>query len=296
MKRQPVFAGLTRIIDFPAALLPGGPGWLSMAMLALMVMLSALALAGTLAAHDASTARAALLGREVSVLVRPRVDESPERAAARAAETLAGAPGVDEAAALTREEAERLLRPWLAGVEIDDVALPPLVSVRLSQDSPATASGLSRLMASAGIDATVEDHGLWRDEAEAAALRLVILLGVLSLLLLSGLVAAVILVVRGAVTGWRGPAAIFALSGAAPGWIVARMQGRMLRIVAPACLIGAVGASALTGFAEMMLGTSAAVLAFGPGTHVLIGVVALFSLSLAVISVRLIDGGRRPGA
>ncbi|MFN4288167.1 MAG: ABC transporter permease [Brevundimonas sp.] len=296
MKRQPVFAGAARILNFPPALLPGGPGWLSMTMVALMVMLSALALAGTLAAHDASSARAALLGREVSVLVRPRVDESPERAAVRAAETLAGAPGVDEAAALTRDEAERLLRPWLAGVEIDDVALPPLVSVRLSQDSPATASGLSRLLASAGIDATVEDHGLWRSEAEAAALRLVILLGALSALLFCAMVAAVLLVVRGAVSGWRASAAIFALTGAAPGWIVARMQGRVLRIVAPACLIGAVGASALTGLAGLLLGTSAPVLAFGAGTHVLIGAVALFSLSLAVVSVRLIDGGRRPGA
>ncbi|WP_306414840.1 hypothetical protein [Brevundimonas aurantiaca] len=54
------------------------------------------------------------LGAEATVQVRPRVGESGDTAAARAAETLAGVNGVEEAAALDRKAAEDLLRPGWA--------------------------------------------------------------------------------------------------------------------------------------------------------------------------------------
>ena len=50
---------------------------------------------------------------EMTGIVRPKATETPDSAAARAAETLAGVEGVAEARALEREKAEALIAPWL---------------------------------------------------------------------------------------------------------------------------------------------------------------------------------------
>jgi cell division transport system permease protein len=103
------------------------------------------------------------------VQVRPRVGETGDAAAARAAETLAGVTGREEAEAMDRKTAEALLRPWLGDAVLPDLPLPYLVTVRLDADAPASAVSLSRALAEAGLDASVDDHSLWRGEVERSA-------------------------------------------------------------------------------------------------------------------------------
>ena len=86
-------------------------------------------------------------------LVAAMDPERQKAAAARAAETLAGVDGVEEAAALDRKAAEDLLRPWLGDAVLPDLPLPFLVAVRLNPEAPASALTLSRALAEAGLDA-----------------------------------------------------------------------------------------------------------------------------------------------
>src|SRR5690606_30440570 len=146
-----------------------GQLWLG-AVVAVLCFMACLAAVGAVAADRAAHGWARELRGEATVQVRPRLNESGETAAARAAEALSGAPGVTEAEALGREAAEDLLRPWLGDAILPDLPLPHLVVVRLDPEAPADAAALSRVLAEAGLDASVDDHSLWMADVERAAM------------------------------------------------------------------------------------------------------------------------------
>ena len=109
---------MIRLSDFslssrrPGLLPPAAAGepWL-MTVIAILCFLACLAAVAASAADRAAHGWARQLGAEATVQVRPRVGETGDTAAARAAETLSGVDGVEEAAALSRKAAEDLLRP-----------------------------------------------------------------------------------------------------------------------------------------------------------------------------------------
>ena len=146
----------------------GGERWL-MVVVAVLCFLASITAVGAVAANRAAHGWAHQLRGEATVQVRPRVDETGPTAAARAAETLAGVKGVAEAEAMDRKAAEALLRPWVGEAALPDLPLPYLVTVRLDPKAPASAPTLSRALAEAGLDATVDDHSLWRGEVERSA-------------------------------------------------------------------------------------------------------------------------------
>ena len=90
---------------------------------------------------------------------------------------------------MDRETAEALLRPWVGDAVLPDLPLPYLVTVRLDRAAPASAVSLSRALAEAGVDATVDDHSLWRREVERAA-ALITALAVAAFLLTAGAAGA----------------------------------------------------------------------------------------------------------
>jgi len=76
---------------------------------------------------------------------------------------------------MDRETAEALLRPWTGEAVLADLPLPYLVTVRLDREAPASALTLGRALAEAGLDATVDDHSLWRGEVERSAMLISLL-------------------------------------------------------------------------------------------------------------------------
>src|ERR1700741_732262 len=102
----------------PASFLPEGeardPALLFV--VAVLCFLACLTALGVIAANRAAQGWATQLQGEATVIVRARGGETPDAAAARAAEVLASAPGVTEARALEKEKAYELIRPWLGDV------------------------------------------------------------------------------------------------------------------------------------------------------------------------------------
>src|SRR5690606_5625949 len=168
----------------------GGERWL-VVVIAVLCFLASIAAVGALAADRAAHGWARQLRAEATVQVRPRVDETGPAAAARAAETLAGVKGVAEAEALDRKAAEGLLRPWVGEAALPDLPLPHLVVVHLDPQAPASAPSLSRALAEAGLDASVDDHSLWRGEVERAAGVITALAGTAFLLIAAATGAAI---------------------------------------------------------------------------------------------------------
>jgi len=192
-----------------------------------------------------------------TVLVRPKGEETADAAAARAAETLAGVRGVDEAAALERARAEALLRPWLGSGDLpDDLPIPRLVTVELTRNSPAGAAELDKALKAAGIDATVDDHSLWvRDIVRAGLWARGAAIAVF--VLMAGAAAAVIaFATRAGLESRREAIEVLHIAGAEDRYIAGLFQIRFGRMAAAAGLFAA-AAAAMIGAAARILGGGA---------------------------------------
>lgn len=232
----------------------GGEPWLA-AVIAVLCFLACLSAVGALAADRAAHGWARALRAEATVQVRPRVGETGDAAAARAAETLAGVTGVEEAEAMDRKTAEALLRPWVGDAVLPDLPLPYLVTVRLDRDAPASAVSLSRALAQAGVDATVDDHSLWRDEAERSA-GLITILALLAFLLTAGAgAAAVAYATRAGMAAQAAVIETLSLNGASDSRIAGLYQRRYGLLAAGAGAAGALAAMAAAAAMRLLGGT-----------------------------------------
>ncbi|RZJ06151.1 MAG: ABC transporter permease [Brevundimonas sp.] len=209
--------------------------------IAVLCCLACLAAVGALAADRAAHGWARALRAEATVQVRPRVNETGAEAAARAAETLAGVSGVEEAEAMDRKTAEALLRPWVGDAVLPDLPVPFLVTVRLNHDAPASAVSLSRALAQAGVDATVDDHSLWRGEVERSANWITVLALAAFLITAGAAGAAVAYATRAGMAAQGEIIETLSLSGASDNRIAGLYQARYAGL---AFVAGAAGALA----------------------------------------------------
>lgn len=221
-----------------------GERWLGV-VIAILCFIACLAAVGAASADRAAHGWARQLRSEATVQVRPRVGESGATAAARAAETLAGIDGVSEAEAMDRETAEALLRPWLGEAVLPDLPLPFLVVVRLDSQAPASAPTLSRALAAAGLDASVDDHSLWRTGVERSAILITALAGAAFLLTALAAAAAIAYATRAGIDAQRGVIDILSLSGATDGRIAGLFLRKFGVLAFQAGALGALGAGLL---------------------------------------------------
>lgn len=275
----------------PEPLLPRrseGQAWLG-AVVAVLCFIACLAAVAAVAADRAAHGWARELRGEATVQVRPRLNESGETAAGRAAETLAGTPGVVEAEALDRAAAEDLLRPWLGDAILPELPLPHLVVVRLDPAAPADAPALSRALAEAGLDASVDDHSLWMADVERAA-TLVTTLAVAVFLLTAGAAgAAVAYATRAGMAARRDILEVLSLSGATDRRIAGLFQWKFGLLAAEAGAAGALAAALLTAALRLLGGGDG----FSPALPLawsdilLLSPCPLLAATVAVIAARL---------
>jgi len=221
---------------------------------AVLCFLACLTAIGALAADRATRGWTSQLTGSATVVVRANGAESPDAAAGRAAETLAGVKGVSEARALEKARAEALLEPWLGREALlDDLPIPRLVAVDLDPKAPATAATLDRALKAAGLDATVDDHSLWIADIERAA-GIARWAGLGVFLLIASAAAAVIgFATRAAMAAHRETIEVLHLSGAQAKFVVSLFQTRFAKVAAAAGLFGA-GGAAIIGAAARLAG------------------------------------------
>jgi cell division transport system permease protein len=201
---------------------------------AVLCFLACLTAMGVIAADRAAAGWTGQLTGEATVIVRPKGGETPDAAAARAAEALAGTAGVTEARALEPAKAYDLIRPWLGDVtDIEDLPVPRLVAVTLDGRHPADAAKLRAALQSQNVDATVDDHSVWIKDIRRAG-GVVKVLGTCVFLLIAAAAAAVVaFATRAGLAARRDVVEVLHLA-------------RFARVAAQAGLIGA-GAAAVVG-------------------------------------------------
>jgi cell division transport system permease protein len=211
-------------------------------MITIMSFLSAVTLGGVVLVQKSAIAWSADVGREVTIQIRPvegEVMDSNLRTAVSLAETT---PGVASARALTIEESEQLLEPWLgAGLDLTAIEIPRLVVVQLADPVDADIEGLERNLA-AVKGASLDTHAAWRQQLNTMA-GTIVLSGLLVLILIgAATVLAIIFATRGAMATNREIVDVLHYIGASNKFIAGEFQGRFLSIGLQGGLLGSVAA------------------------------------------------------
>lgn len=211
-------------------------------LITIMGFLSAVTLGGVVLVQKSAIAWSSDVGREVTIQIRPvagEVLESNLRTAVSLAETTAG---VASARALTLQESEKLLEPWLgAGLDLTAIEIPRLVVVQLSDPQDADLAGLERNLAVVK-GASLDTHAAWRQQLNTMA-GTIVLSGLLVLLLIgAATVLAIIFATRGAMATNREIVDVLHYIGASNRFIAGEFQGRFLSIGLQGGLLGAVAA------------------------------------------------------
>lgn len=214
--------------------------------IAVLCFLACLTALGALAGDRAASGWTGQLVSEATVIVRARGGETPDAAAARAAEALAGLPGVVEARALEREKAYELIRPWLGDVaDLDDLPVPRLVAVSLDRKRPATAAALDKALKGQGLDAVVDDHSIWiKDIRRAAGVVRWTALAIFALIAAAA-AAVVVFATRAGLMARRDVVEVLHLTGAEDRQIANLFEVQFARVAAISGAIGAATAAAL---------------------------------------------------
>lgn len=223
--------------------------------IAVLSFIACLTVMAVIAGGRAAGGWAGQLTGEATVIVRSRGGESPDAAAARAAEVLAGVAGVTEARALEKEKAYDLIRPWLGEVgDLEDLPVPRLVAVELDRRAPPAGAALDAALKAQGLDAVVDDHSVWIKDIRRAA-GVVRWTGAGVFLLIAVAAGAVVaFATRAGLAARRDVVEVLHLAGAEPAYISGLFEMRFARIAAAAGALGALASALLAALLRLIGG------------------------------------------
>jgi cell division transport system permease protein len=163
---------------------------LTLATAAAMAFLAVFAIALAQSAERLAARWSEALADTATVRIAAPADQMAAQTEAALA-VLSTTPGIAGARALTAEETARLLEPWLGpGLPVDALPIPALIDVAVAPGGY-DAEGLKLRLAAEAPGAVLDDHTRWRAPFVAAAERMR-LLGIVSLVLIGGVTAAII--------------------------------------------------------------------------------------------------------
>jgi cell division transport system permease protein len=132
---------------------------------AVMSFLACLALGGVLTLGRLATQWTDGLSGSVTVQLLPSPQIAPDDQVKEAVRLVSQWPGVFSVHALTQEDANKLLEPWLgSGAVLNDLPAPRLIEVTLKPGQPVELEGLATALADTVPGAQLDDHKRWNNE------------------------------------------------------------------------------------------------------------------------------------
>ena len=198
--------------------------------IAILAFLAALCACAAELVGAASAQWQSSVEREMTIQVRPVSQRDLEADVARVAELARAAPGVAEARAMGKQEAERLLEPWLgSGLDLGDLPVPRLVILKLDAGHGPDSDELRRRLAEVP-SATLDDHGLWLARLSTMARAVVGAAVAIVILVFVATGLAVAFATRGAIAGNREVVDVLHFVGADDAFIAREFQRRFFRL------------------------------------------------------------------
>lgn len=217
------------------------------------------------------------VAREVTIQVRPRAGRDIEADTRRAGEMARRTQGIADVRIYSRQEAEKLLEPWLgAGLALGDLPVPRLIVLKVGEGPP---PGLAQLRTELGAipTASLDDHRLWLARLATMANALVAIGLIVLALVLTAMALAIVFATRGAMAGNREIIDVLHLVGAEDRFIAREFRHHFLRLGLKGGIIG--GALAIAAFLAASL--LSARWAFSPGGDQVEALFGRFSLGWA---------------
>ena len=219
--------------------------------MAVMVYLAILALAGAMVlAGMAGRWESGLTGR-LTVQIAPLADESAhsggvggEPVAPLAQRTelalalLRGTPGIQRAEAVTASGAQKLLEPWLGPSLPEDLPLPALIDVSIASEGAPDVTALAERLAVAVPGARLDNHAAWLGDLRMLA-RTAQLVSLAVMVLVGGAaVAAVVFAVRTGLAIHSPVVELLHIMGATDRYVATQFQAHIQGLAARGGLIG----------------------------------------------------------
>ncbi|KMO29923.1 cell division protein FtsX [Methylobacterium variabile] len=218
------------------------------AVIAILTFLAALCAGGAEIVASSAAQWQGSVAQEVTIQVRPGPGRDTDADVATAAALAAATPGVAATRPFSKGESERLLEPWLgSGLDLGDLPVPRLITVRLGSGTPDLGSLRQRLAEALPGVASLDDHALWLSRLSTMANTVVgVGIAVVALVLLAtGL--AVTFATRGAMAGNREVVEVLHFVGADADFIAREFQRRFFRLGLRGGGIGAAAALGVIG-------------------------------------------------
>ncbi len=218
-----------------------------MLLIAIMTFLSCITLGGVVLVQKSAIAWSSEVGREVTIQIRPiegEVMESNLRTAVSLAENSAG---IAKAYALSLNDSQKLLEPWLgAGLDLSSLSIPRLVVVELNGADQTQIDQLRQKL-SVIKGASLDTHAAWRQQLNTMAGTFVVSGILVLVLILAATILAIIFATKGTMASNRSIVDVLHFIGASNAFIAGEFQGRFLAIGLRGGIIG--GIIALSFFA-----------------------------------------------
>lgn len=235
--------------------------------IALMVYLAGLALAGTLVLNGALARWDRSLTGTLTVQLPPAEDGKGDGGMSVLLELLRVTPGVTNAEPLSREATARLIEPWLGtALTPEELALPRLIDLRVNPDAPPDLAALRTHLAAAAPGAELDDHRSWL--GRLATLVLSIELTAMAIVALIGIAAVmtVVFTTRAGLAVHHAVIEVLHLIGARDRYIARQFERQALALGLRGGLVGlALTLLTLAGIAK----ASAAMAVFGEQVRLL---------------------------
>jgi cell division transport system permease protein len=231
--------------------------------IALMVYLAGLALAGTLVLQGALQRWDRSLAGTLTAQLPPAEEGKPDAMPA-ALELLRRTKGVTSAEPLSRAATQRLIEPWLGtAVTPEELALPRLIDLRIDPAAAPDLAALRARLAAAAPGAVLDDHRVWLDRLAALVLSIEVTALAIVLLIAGAAVLTVVFTTRAGLAVHHAVVEVLHLIGARDGYIASQFQRQALALG----LRGGIGGLMLTLLTLMVIGRAGAATALF-GEHV----------------------------
>lgn len=199
---------------------------------ALMVYLASLSLAGMLVIHDVVERWDRGLSGTLTVELPPAPEGAePDAGVPLALGVLRATPGVLSAEPIDARRTAALLEPWLGGgVDAADLPLPRLIDLRIDVGAGVDVAALGAWIAAAVPGARLDDHRRWLDRVIRTALALEAVAGAIVILVGLAAVLAVVFATRTGLAIHHGIVEVLHLIGARDGYIARQFEWHALHL------------------------------------------------------------------
>src|SRR6185437_14949451 len=199
-------------------------------LIAIMTFLSGVTLGGVVLVQKSAIAWSSDVGREVTIQIKPIQGEVMDSNLRLAVSLAEATPGVASAHALTLEESQNLLKPWLGeGLDLSTIEIPRIVAVQLSDPVDADIPRLENDLKSIK-GASLDTHAAWRKQLNTMAGAIVVSGLLVLALIVVATVLAIIFATRGTMATNREIVDVLHFIGASNNFIAGEFQGRFLLI------------------------------------------------------------------